>query len=482
MHKQEHYDTYFFNEKEALRTAKQQNRISTSIKTITALQICYYTSNKKLKNAPANCIFLELENVYNYLVTTKNRFPKAISFERSTIDIQEQADIKQAFCEIMDSALKERENLVYLYAQRIFETIPDFNKKPLRVFIPASRETTVMQYVAKNIAEAFEEIGCEVLYFIQDELGTCTCNLPMLIALDEFKPHLTVNINHLNNTYINENIFNFVWFQDDMSILYDNTPIEIRGRDYIFVLTNTFKELLFKKNIDENKITYQPFATNPKLFLKKTDIEREDKIVFLGSDYNFENDEEIDENLKNELYNHIDNNTLTFEKIKDISIKNNFDLEDFKTFIITSFVRRRVIVWLCSLENIKIEIYGTDTWLNNPEVIPYYKGLLPYGEEMAKVYNSAKYAIAAHPFYKYQQRLIEMSACGTIPIVYESPMLSEDFSHNENILSFSTKDELKKCIGQRPKKDPSQISEDISYKKMANKIIKTIKNDLEGNK
>jgi hypothetical protein len=164
--------------------------------------------------------------------------------------------------------------------------------------------------------------------------------------------------------------------------------------------------------------------------------------------------------------------------VKDYASRLRMSEDYVATSLISSFVRRRVIIWMCSLENIEVEVYGTDKWLDNKEVAPFYKGLLPYGEEMSKVYNSATYAISAHPLYRYQQRVFEMSACDTIPLVYKCGITREEFFHEDNILSFSKFDELKNLIGAKPKKDSKQISEDISYKTLAQKIIDIVKNEV----
>ncbi|UTJ06376.1 DUF3880 domain-containing protein [Arcobacter roscoffensis] len=473
-------DTYFFSAEKALEIAKKQNRVETSVKMIDALQICYYASEKAIEDAPFNCIHVPLESVFDYFSSTTNRFPQAISFEDTEFSMVEQAELNAAFGEILGAAQEERRKLSQVYVKEIKEKHLDFKDEKLRVFIPACRETTVMQYVSKNIAEAFEKLGYKVYYHIQNELEDCNI-LSLFHNIWKFNPHIVVNINHLDNEHLNENTFNFSWFQDPMPIMYDKKKeITMRPRDYFFTLFEEYKDLLIKKGIDANRIKHQPFATNPKIFFKNNSIKKENKIVFLGSDYNFEEGIDFDDSCINDINNHIENNTLSEELITKYAREYGFEQSYFKTFLISSFVRRKVILWLCSLKDINIEVYGTDKWLNTPEVAPFYKGLLPYGPKMAEVYNSAKYSIAAHPLYRYQQRVIEMSACDCIPVIYNCPLVSDIFSHEENILSFSTFDELKECIGKEPQKNCTQIAEDISYEKMALSIIDTVEQQIKG--
>ena len=476
MPKNEPVDTYFFDSDKALETAKNQNRVKTAVELVSALQVCYYAGDIKLENTPSNCIHLPLEDIYTYFVKTKNRFPKALSFENSDYSQEEEDAIQLAIAKLLDAAKNERIQLSNIYAQQIHKNKPDFNEKVLRVFIPACRETTVMQYVSKNIAVEFKKLGCEVLYLIQDELGHCE-PLHFLESQAQFNPHIIVRINHLDNEFLHEDVFNFCWFMDHMPILHNDAPMKIRKRDFIFSLYEYYDELLLKK-ISKKKISRQQLATNPQLFFKDPNITRENKVVFLGSDYNYEKNSNLDPGLREKLYLHIDNNELTDTLLRNYAKKYQLDYVTFKTWIIPSLVRRRVIIWMCSLKNINVEVYGTDIWLNNPEVVPYYKGLLPYGNEMSKMYNSTKYALAVNPEHRYQQRVIEMSACGTIPIMYVCPLTNEKFDHEDNILTFSTFKELESCIGKIPPKDPAQIAEDISYKIMVENIIDKVKKKL----
>jgi len=473
-------DTYFFNKEIALQEANKKHRVYTNSTEIDGLQICFYTDDEPLENAPENCIYVPLENVYNYFATTKNRFPGIINFDNTGYSLGEQTEIQSQFNAVMRAAIMERQNLENIYKEEVSKQIPNFEEEELRIFVPACRETTVMQYVSKNIAEALQELGYNAKFFIQDnEMQTCSDRLPLFVDLHGFNPHIFIGINHLNNDIINENVFSFIWFQDPMPVLYDKSSINIRSRDYIYTLFDEYTEALIKKGVDKNKIFHQPFATNPKLFNKDESIPRKDKVIFLGSDYNFDGDMGLDDELIEKINIHIENNTLSMELIKHMADDYAYDFEKFKMYIIPSLVRRRVVIWLCSLENVEVEVYGTDTWLQNPEVVPYYKGLLPYGEKMSKVYNGAKYALAAHPQYRYQQRVIEMSACGTIPIVYDCSLVTENFYHENNVLSFSTFEELKECIGKEPKEDASKIAEDISYKNMAKDIINKVQNHLK---
>lgn len=472
-------DTYFFNAQVALKIAKQNNKMET-IKDhpVKALQICYYAGEVSLQNAPKNCIHVPLENTYNYFVKTENRFPKHMNFDDTGFSKDEMNTINNAIGEVFKEALTERYNLTKLYIEQVKNNTPNFKEKKWRIFIPTIRESTVLKHVSKNITATFKELGFEVFYYISDELGEQNL-LPKLYYLDKFNPHIIINLDFLENQYLNDSVYNFCWFQDPVAILYNEEEIKIRKRDFILSLFDEYKNALIKKGVNKDKIYEQPFCTNPLVFFKNKTIKKEEKIVFLGSDYNFEKTYNLSEECLRKLDFYIEENDLNINTLKEISAEFNINYKALEIHILPSLVRRKVVIWLCSLDNIKVEIFGTEEWLKTPEVKPFYKGLLPYGEEMAKVYNSAKYAIAAHSQYKYQQRVIEMSACGTIPIIYHCDLITENFYHMENVLLFSTSKELEKCINKEPKKDPIEISDDISYKHMARKIISIVKENIK---
>jgi hypothetical protein len=474
-------DTYFFNLGEALQEAQKQNKIGL----FNDLQICYYNGPQMPNNPYPNLISLPTDDICDYMSETPNRMIRQINFG-GTFSEEEQSKMSILIHDLQKISWKNKAAIGDMYRQEIAKTKLDFTE-PLRVLFITTRTTTVLQYVAKNVADAFDELGCDTFVSIeQNAMQSWGSNDSHgnsdfawhLKNIHEFNPHIIFNLDWINNSFLGEDVFNFIWFQDPMEILYSHEEIKLRDRDYVFILIDDFKKALMKKGVLEEKIMSQPFATNPNIFYRDESIKKENKIVFLGSDYSFEKDLDIPKDIEEEIYKDIEGNTLSNEKVKDYASRLRMSEDYVATSLISSFVRRRVIIWMCSLENIEVEVYGTDKWLDNKEVAPFYKGLLPYGEEMSKVYNSATYAISAHPLYRYQQRVFEMSACDTIPLVYKCGITREEFFHEDNILSFSKFDELKNLIGAKPKKDSKQISEDISYKTLAQKIIDIVKNEV----
>ena len=471
-------DTYFFNQENALEVAKQQNRSGM----FNDLQICYYNPlDIPLQESYENLIPLPLEKIYDYMVETPNRMIKDINLS-SDLPSDLCQDIAKYITKSQKNAVQKKYDFGLEYKNAIKNAFLDFDE-PWRIFFLTSRHTTVLQYVIENIAEAFNGLGYDT--FISKEQNDMQSwhidnnNAWHLKDIYEYNPHIVINLDNLNETLYNVSTFNFTWFQDSTAILYNKTKIDLNVRDYIFTLHDEFRDALIQKGVDKSKLFRQSFATNPKIFFENKLIKKENKVVFLGSNYNFHDKCDISDNLVEEIIDDIKNNSVTKTKIQEYAVKSGLSKYTLEVWIIPSLVRKVSVIWMCQLENIDIEVYGTDSWLDVPEVAPYYKGLLSYGKEMAKVYNSAKYAIVAHSQYRYQQRLFEISACGAIPLVYKGQLLNEEFHHEENILSFNTLKELSLLIGKEPVKDSREISKDISYKNMAKKILDIVKNQLE---
>jgi len=466
-------DTYFFNSEIALQEANKCHRVYTDSSVIDGMQICYYAGDEPLENAPYNCIHVPLENVYNYFVRTKNRIPLVINFDNTEFSLNEQVEVQGQFNVIMQAAIKEKEALIKLYMDEIRAFNPDFSEKKLRVFIPACRETTVMQYVAKNIAEAFKEFDCEVKYFIQDnDLQACKDFLPQLVSVHEFKPHIYLSINHFKHHLISDNIFHFTWFQDPMPLLINEEYKHKLGeRDYIFSLFEQFDKKLLAKGISKDRIFRQHFCTNPNIFKERPEIQRKEKIIFIGRLYEgHERNLVGQEELKTELKILIRQGVINLDSIHQLSKKYNIDDSYIVEWLLPSIMRLEIVEWVCSQDILPVELYGSG-WDKIPHLKKFHKGELEYGEDVAKVYNSAKYSLTGDLNYFYQQRLLEISASGTIPLVYSVNLENQPFEHKDNVLLYSTKEELLNNLTKTPKKDSRQIAQEISFEKMAKKML-----------
>jgi hypothetical protein len=489
MNPEDYYlDTYFFNPNSALEISKQNNLVETTNPRTPGLQICYYNADEPLIDAPENCIFVPLENVYNYFVTTKNRIPKNMDFSNTTYQHTEQLQIKETFDNILRTSLVEKENLIQLYAKEIQKIKPDFSEKPWRVFIPCCRETTVMQYISKNIAKTFESLGYEVFISTQDNaMQSCLEILPLLHNMYTFKPHITVNINHFVNEVLHDDVFNFVWFQDPMPSIMDDSHIDIRKRDHIFHLSSMLNRALEAKNI---KSTYQPFCLDENIYIERKEIKRERKIVFIGSSYK----DRLTKLKKGKNFKVLYNDILTRFKEKGCLTNLSIDQSDIKYFMdkynkpklfideIYAYIGRDYCVeYLCQLKtDYEIEIYGFG-WEKNKIVSPYYKGVLSHGEEISRKYNEAEYGFCPGG-YVLMQRTLECAFSGAIPLVSEVRADKDDIYDPkiEDSLQFFTINTLEQILKKETQeRDFSLIKSQYSYKHFIKEIEQIIDNEIQ---
>lgn len=497
----QYFDTYFLDASKALEEAKKCNKIIGQNPRITFDQICYYNAEKELKNAPSNCIFVPFENVYNYFVTTKNRRPTKLNYDNIEISQEERKEFTKAFIDILEQVEKEREALAEIYKKQIQNFKPNFQDKKLRVLIPSNKETTVMKHISKNIANAFEQTGkYEVCHLIQENDMQDMDYLIYYHKVDEFKPHITFNINHMNNEFLNEYVYNFIWFQDTMEIVTNNEPLNQRKRDHILCLLPGIKNVLENKGAKNTQL--QDFCIDTSIYKKRPEIKKEKKVVFIGGSYKnntmpYENalklnniEETISEATKEDIIQELldiykTQGTFYLEQIKFLARKFKCSIQYFNSYAIPLVVRDYTLLELVK-NNIdyELEIYGWG-WEEYEELKPYYKGVLNYGEDISKVYNSATYAIVTHPSYTIQQRTLESLASNCTALVYDCTKnyLLEGESYKDEFLLFKNLEELFKILKEEPKvKISKKLVEEFSYANLVNKVEKTILEDTNSEK
>lgn len=460
-------DIYYDNFSQALEIAKEQNINSF----YSQLQICYYDGEMEIESEYKNLIYLPHHNIVERLLLLNTRIPtKIISSKKVEIE----NELRQ---------LEQEKGIRFEKLKQLNKDIKlDFDE-PLRVLISSTYGSLVVTDIYKMLKETFEHNGYEVYFDINDNI-TLMDDFRIANAISNFKPHLVVSINRLRNHLMADDMFCFTWFQDETLCLYDSSTILCRERDYFFYLEDGMKNALLAKKIPLEKLFYQTLALNNKFFYLKEGFTRENKIVFIGSNY-FELTNSVFAEYKNkhniidELLIGFNDNTMTREMLEELAIKykerNEIrSLEHLTAFIYGALVRLETVKWICTQSIIPVEVYGSG-WGNVKEVQPFYKGVLDYGVDIADVYNQVKYCLVANPQVYYQQRTFESSACGAIPIVYGSKTMTEEFHHQDNVLLFHDKESLYECLRKEPKESPFKIVENSNYNDFINKMIQITK-------
>lgn len=466
-------DSYFDSFEKALEVAKKQN----IIRPYSHLQTCYYDGKEEVKTEYKNLIYLPYEDLIERLFTLNTRIPTKV-FSSKRKEIQKKLDEFQ----------KEKENRFHKLTTLIQNIKLDFNQ-PVRVLIASTYGSLVVTDIYQILRETFEKNGYKVFFDINDNI-TLMDDFRIAAAVYKYKPHLVVSINRIKNHLLCEDMFAFTWFQDETRCLYDDSVFLCRERDYFFYLEDGIKKALRNKGIPSEKLFYQTLSLNNKYFYVKKQVKRENKIVFIGSNYFELNNSVFKEykdkkNIIDELMAGFNNNTMTRDMLEDFAIKYKEkdeirSLEHLSVFIYGAIVRLETVKWICLQSKIPVEVYGSG-WENVEEVKPFYKGVLKYGSDIADAYNKAKYCLVANPQVYYQQRTFESSACGCIPIIYDSKTMTEEFHHRDNVLLFHDKESLYNCIGKEPAESPLKIVENSSYDEFIKKMIYLVKRDIGNN-
>ena len=239
----EYNDTYFLDRETAYKVAKQQNRVKLAHPTIDGLQLCFH-EGEPFPDAPSNLISVPSSELLNFLVNTRFRLPKNITLT-SDISDEHVLEICTTFTDLMMEVNRQRKVIENRLIQECQQYKPDFTTgPPYRIFMMASRLTTVMQYSIRNLAGALEKLGHKVVVSIEQNDMEELCPAWNLKEFLELKPHLTININHLNNLFLHPDLFNVVWWQDPMPSMLKGKPLPWRERDIVFSAYREFDPYL----------------------------------------------------------------------------------------------------------------------------------------------------------------------------------------------------------------------------------------------
>lgn len=465
-------DTFFLDGKTAEKYASELRTSDAGYR----LQCCYYAGEKLESHLP-NLFHLPLETLVPDLAEGRHRLPTAISFEGCGLSAEQMRESNKLIGAAIESAAPLRENLNSICGRQLLQAELDFSE-PLRFLLQGHTNTRVMRYVSENISRALQARG-QVVYF---RLQRGTEDSFYTRDILDFNPHVTININYLNHI-ISEDVFNFVWIQDALPWITDqDIKVALRSRDRVFHLTHYLGDLLLKKDIDSS---YQPFCIDEKTYKNRDEVSREDKIVVIGSSYRSQwasvRSAKKLELCKMVLDHYLQNGYLDLENREILRAGYpEISSEDMK--YICDYVERDLLLkQILSLDlDMPIEIYGYD-WEFDNDFVPHYKGVLAYGEDISRAYNSAKYTLVLGG-YVLQQRTLEAAASGTIPLVLRATE-AEDSSSVKNIenhlVFFDTPSELPDLLAKKHNPNLEGLVARHTYDKLATEIISHVVDALD---
>lgn len=421
-------------------------------------------------------IGIPIEETYEYFSTTRNRLPAA--FVALSGSAPELGDL---FASIIKAADQERYRLAALYHDRIKAFAKPFPlSAPFKIFMAASRLTTVMQYGSKNLAKAFESLGHIVVLSIEENEMEQLHDSVHFKRLFEFEPDIVVQVNKSSilEGGLPESIFNVVWWQDPMPELLEGKQFKNRDRDITFSAIQQLDPLL--ENCGVSKIQRQGFCVDTDIFFDDQNATRENKIVFVGHSYI----DHIDENNASALLALQDikaefeqGKSLTPDLLRKIAVIRDLPFEYVFWKILHYVVRDISVEWICEISPIPVEIYGRN-WEHNSNVRRFFKGEVEHGEDLAKIYQTSRYALVAHPFEINSQRLAEVGASGAIPITYDCRHSSHLPHWDLELCFYKTKKDIFNILRAQEGQATPAIGHYYSYRNFAERIIQNVSSKL----
>ena len=473
--------TFFLDREKALHTARQGNRVTLQ-ELYTDIQICYHLG-APFSDAPAGLIqvpSLDEQAFKDFFLSSRLNFPNSIDFNPH---VENERLLAGRIAMSLDQAHKTRLEETLRLKELCRQTQPEFAPgQPLRVFMSGSYMSPVGLSVVRGLDRGFRNNGCEVLLLIEPNDMELTDEYYRTRQQLDFNPHIVLQVDTLNDA-VHPDTFSIMWSHNVNPVIRcyitSGHPLRQRERDLIYAIVKRLEPFLYMGGA--SKVIHQGSCHDETIF-RTFGQERKRKVVFAGasrfkSPLQHRNSEKVIAYMRAMF---AVGEPMTEPKLKHISRRFDFSEEVIFWRLWEYVVRDMSVHWLCSLsDDIEVEIYGF-FWEHDEIVRPFYKGMLPHGPALAAVYNDALYVLAAHTSDLESQRLVEASACGAIPIVYDCRHRSGEPQGNDSCLWYPTKEELRACLTQRPAMPPHHISKGKTFTHFAKRILTEIDACLSG--
>ena len=473
--------TFFLDWSKALSAAYRGDRVKDHELT-TSPQLCFYLG-EPIDEIPLYMIpvpSLDHPSFEAFFFSSKLPFPVAIDFDP---DDEDETQLAFNVAKSLDDARSSQQVETRKLEEECRQIQPEYiHGKPLRVFLPISRLSTVGAGNCRDLAQGFKNIGCEVLYFIESNDRELLNPYQYRKAQRDFNPHIVFEIDILNET-LHSDAFSVMWLQNVGPLLRvymrDGRTFPCRERDLVYSLVKELEPLMYQ--CGATKVEQQGSCYDGTIF-QNFGWERKRKVVFVGaarSNYLLQYPQA--KALVSELEAMFEaGKPFTDQELIRLSKDHDMAGEIIFWRLVQYIVRDLSVRWLCTMSNeIDVDVYGY-AWEQDEIVRPFYRGVLPHGPDLAAVYNKTVYALVPHQSDLESQRLVEVAACGAIPVAYDCRYRSGEPQGNDSFLWYRTKEELRACLTKQPSVTPYAICEGRTYTHFAQRVITTVESCLSG--
>lgn len=465
-------DTLYLDPDEAIAQAGRAARVPLTV-AVDGRQVCWYIADADIPGAPPSCARLPASGMQLALAASNRRWPQAVRFAAGMDDGAAREEFRTALTAILADAEQVRLAWAEEARQRMFAA---FRRRApgeaLRVMGVASRRTTVMQYAMRDWVSGFARLGHETRFLIEaDDLSDLNLGA-MFEDMAAFRPHLMLTINHLNNAFLPPGMVNAVWWQDPMPALTEGRALAWRDNDLVYALTAGlgFAESLARCGLPPGRLGIQSFVVDEALFHAAGPERRERKLVFVGS-----NTRPVGPH-QTALAMHFEERLAAGDRIRphEVAVAADtvgVDRQIALAHVLNGAVRRHAVRLACRQRELPVEVWGR-FWEDEPEVVPFFKGEVRHGPELAALYRSASHALSVHCQLINHGRLGELACCGCIPVVFDVRHLADPPLWEGRVRYFRDATGLAGALAAGGEPDPAPFRAHFAASAFAERIIR----------
>lgn len=362
----------------------------------------------------------------------------------------------------------------------------------IRILFYTTRFSRVVQHSTRDFMKACQEHGmtCDILI---EKSDIHRSEAPALVdKIAQFQPNVIFRINYYKAdwTVIPKNILFLTWMQDPMRQIYStDSARDFSPPDLAMALPGWLK-IMIATGFDSSRLAPQVLPFNGTGFyprkMSAEELEFYKSDIALPSNYSMPADSVADfvlsfyeklpaaeprdikmlaTRLMIQAYDIfrsqiedgvlISNNEQCAKVIRQVCAAIGLAMKEevvyqvaerFYLRICYGLHRRTTLKWVID-GGFQLKLWGRD-WEKDDALKNFAHGILPYGEELAKMYSATKIVLATFSHYTSHFRVYEAMACGALPMLRYVPdeddltNLRDKFKENEHFVFYYGKQDL----------------------------------------